>query len=288
MNAVLGATILYNPEESVINNILTYINYVGEVVVVDNSDKPNALLTDKLKGLEKVTYISNNGNVGIAKALNVAAEFGKQKNYKWMLTMDQDSLFEKDYFSKFVDDFNKLVADVPNLAILTPYHETQTITHIDTLSKQVYKVKTCMTSGNIVSLDVWEKIGGWAEKLFIDYVDHEYCLRARKNGGEIYETTNAVLKHFLGNSNTFKFLGTRRVTSHHNYLRRYYLTRNRLYFIVHYIFFDPGTCFFEIYALFAETFKMLVEEKNRSKKIQSVMLGVKDFIIGRYGKYPYN
>lgn len=286
VNKILGSVILYNPDPSTLDNIATYIQQVDELIIVDNSDNSDPEVIKALINLPKSTYVSNDGNVGIAKALNVAAAFGIEKNYSWLLTMDQDSLFESNNISILINDLDKLTTEVPNLGILTPYHLTQTIQPIEQSAKTVFKVRTCMTSGNIINLGVWQDTGGFAEKLFIDYVDHEYCLRIRKEGSVVYQTNNATLKHFLGNSQSFKFLG-KRTASHHNYLRRYYLTRNRLYMITRYFLYDPVTCSYECYNLLAEAFKMLLQENNKRQKLKSIFRGVRDFIIGRYGKYSY-
>jgi rhamnosyltransferase len=287
MNKVLATVILYNPDETVIDNIYTYLNYVEEVVIVDNSDHLNHLLVEKLKGIPKAIYIGDGVNKGIAKALNIAAEFGVVNGYNWLLTMDQDSMFEDGEMAHLINDLNIYDKQLPNMGILTPQHQTQTKQLLDpsVSANGVFEIKTCMTSGNLVNLNIWKQVGGFVEKLFIDYVDHEYCLRIRKYGSVIYQTNNAVLKHFLGDEKQFKLAGLNNTTSHHNYIRRYYITRNRLYTVSRYIQFDPAYCCSEIYNFFAEGFKLLIQEDNKVRKIQSILRAGKDFVIGKYGKY---
>jgi len=281
---MIASVILYNPDVSVIIKIGTYIDYVTEVIVVDNSDIPEIEIINKLKAIPKITYISNNGNLGIAKAMNIACEIGINKGYKWILTMDQDSFFEKDDIFNLIKDLDIVVQRFPNLGILTPSHVTQDGKLRDT--KKEYKIiKFCMASGNLVNLQAWFRVNGFLEKLFIDYVDHEFCLRLRRFNFVIVQTSNSALQHFLGNTETFKFLGVTRTTTHHNHIRRYYITRNRLFMIFKYIYFDPRTSLYETYNLFAETFKLMLKENDRLKKIKSVFRGTRHFLMNKYGKY---
>ena len=68
--------VLYNPDDTIFENILTYGNYVDKLIVIDNSLKKNNFLIDKLNEIfeSKLIYINNNDNLGIATALNQACD----------------------------------------------------------------------------------------------------------------------------------------------------------------------------------------------------------------------
>lgn len=279
-----GTIILYNPEKSVLDNLYSYIEYVEELIVVDNSEVQNVELAGVLKQHDKVHFIENKGNLGIAQALNSAANYAYERGYLWLLTMDQDSIFEDSSIQNLIKSLDKVNETNPDFAILTPVHNLQIGVMSQENTPLLEEIDTCMTSGNILNLNVWKEVGKFEEKLFIDYVDHEFCLRVRKCGFKVYQTSSSTLTHLLGNIAKFKFLGLTRTTSHHNYIRRYYITRNRLYFIKKYFFFDPSICIKEIYNFFAETFKLLLNERDKWRKLKSVLRGVGHFTINRYGK----
>jgi rhamnosyltransferase len=285
---VIGALILYNPDVSVIDNIQSFISDVAELLIVDNSDKSNPVLVEELKNLPKVRYIDNNGNLGIAKALNIAAAISYNAGFKWMLTMDQDSLFTSDGLSVLICNLHESYKMNPNVALITPQHDVVASKQkLRRQSSKPYPITSCMTSGNIINLDSWKFVGGFKDKLFIDYVDHEYCLRLKTKGKVIMQDDNVVLNHKLGDVQTFAFFGER-TASHHNYIRRYYITRNRLYILSSYYLFEPGIALKEVYSLLAETFKIIIKEEDKGKKILSTIRGIKDFFMGHYGKYRYN
>lgn len=57
MQKLAGVVILYNPSDDVYYNIMTYYPYLDKLYVLDNSEKINRRLIDKLEKLSKVLYI---------------------------------------------------------------------------------------------------------------------------------------------------------------------------------------------------------------------------------------
>jgi rhamnosyltransferase len=51
---------------------------------------------------------------------------------------------------------------------------------------------TTITSGSLVSLTVFQLLGGLRDDFFIDCVDHEYCLRARAHGFRVMITSRGA------------------------------------------------------------------------------------------------
>ena len=64
-----GVVVLYNPKDELFENIGKYLPLLNHLFVMDNSSKVNENFVSKLKELKNVTYVSLNGNQGIAKAL---------------------------------------------------------------------------------------------------------------------------------------------------------------------------------------------------------------------------
>jgi len=281
----LAATvILYNPEISVIDNINTYSDHVDSLIIIDNSDCLNSEFVSKLKKIgKKIIYQSFGDNLGIAKALNTAAKLAIEKGFSHLLTMDQDSSFDKKNIS--VLKKTALKNNSKNFSVISPVFTLNnesfdiSMPHADILTE----VKSVITSGSILNLEAFRASGGFCEKLFIDQVDHEFCLRASKSGYKTYFLSNCFMNHKLGESETVKFLFFKTRVTNHNYIRRYYMTRNNLYIAVNYWREIPET----IRKMTADNFKMMLFEKERLKKIRSIMLGVFDFLRGHYGKYNH-
>jgi len=61
------------------------------------------------------------------------------------------------------------------------------------------------------------------------------------------------------------------------------MTRNGLYLAAHYWSEIPET----IRKMTADNLKMMIFEKEKIKKLRSVVLGIFDFLLGHYGKYNH-
>ena len=117
-----GVVVLYNPDDSVVDNIETYLNNLRQLYVIDNSPSPNEGILDILRSNERIVLISNKNEGGIARALNIAADLALKAKAHWLLTMDQDSKFEKEG----LDTLIKYVSDLTNesVSIVSPFHQT--------------------------------------------------------------------------------------------------------------------------------------------------------------------
>jgi len=279
-----GTVIFYNPDISIIDNIITYIDEIDYLFVIDNTEKADKKIASKLKKFgEKIEYHSFGENLGIAKALNTAAKTAIDKGYSHLLTMDQDSSFDKKNIS--VLKKTALKNNSKNFSVISPVFTLNnesfdiSMPHADILTE----VKSVITSGCILNLQAFSSAGGFCEKLFIDQVDHEFCLRARKHGYKTYIIHDCFLNHKLGESENVKFLFFKTRVTNHSYIRRYYMTRNGLYLAAHYWSEIPET----IRKMTADNLKIIIFEKDRIKKLRSVVLGIFDFLRGHYGKYNH-
>lgn len=99
-----------------LKNIETYRKKLDLLVVVDNSDKPNNFVLDKLVKLNNIKIISMHGNQGIAFALNQILNWAKSQRYSWVLTMDQDSICSVN----MIDEYLKYIND-QKIALICPF-----------------------------------------------------------------------------------------------------------------------------------------------------------------------
>jgi GT2 family glycosyltransferase len=64
-----------------------------------------------------------------------------------------------------------------------------------------------MTSGNIVNLDAYEKVGGWKDWMFIDCVDTDFCMNLHKHGYKVLRLNKVIMEHHLGDRTFPKLFG---------------------------------------------------------------------------------
>lgn len=116
------------------------------------------------------------------------------------------------------------------------------------------------------------------EKFFIDEVDTEFSFRVIDGGYKIKVINDIFFKHKIGNTKRYKFGGK---VTHHNYIRRYYITRNKLYMIKIY-----GNRVKKKYLkeIFRDLRKIIFYEKDKLKKIYMYYRAYRDFKENITGK----
>ena len=96
--------------------------------------------------------------------------------YEYALLIDQDSkLFPEtvNKLRKCLESDEKFLSHVQRIDVNSATNEN--LLHNT-------KILTCVTSGSLLRLKHVKEVGYHEEKLFIDMVDHEYCLRASSMG----------------------------------------------------------------------------------------------------------
>ena len=277
MKKYAGVVVLYNPDDTLFDNINSYVDDIDLLYVIDNSEKENKVPKNK-----KIKYIFNGDNIGVAKALNDACKMAIKDKYDWILTMDQDTRFKPNVLKKMKDYIEKNDTSIDGIVV--PWHATK-LDIVKSEDKIDYPLEV-MTSGNLVNLDVYQKVGGYNEDYFIDGIDIEYGLRLKKSGYRIVRLNDIEIDHDLGDIEYHKFLGKTYLCTNHNYLRQYYIARNYRYIRRDYYDVDPEYC--EILThLKLRIFRIVMFEKDKYRKIRNLFRGVKDYKKGIIGKYRF-
>lgn len=285
MPKIAAVIILYNADSSILKNIDSYIDQVNKLFIVDNSEKVNYELVKKFNRYTNVEYISNGNNIGIAAALNVGAKKAIDEGFDYLLTMDQDSEASPLMVSELLNCFSA----ENKIAVVAPLIQHSTGRHFITKSdKTCEQVSTVWTSGNLIDLNIYKLTNGFMEELFIDYVDHEFCLRLNTMGYKIYICNKTFLKHNLGKIEEINLIFRSVYPTNHSAIRLYYRARNRFY--VKHLYKDQFTEFFEQdnKDFWRSFIKVILFEKNKMKKIKYFSLGYKDFRNNKFGKFETN
>ena len=273
-----GVVVLYNTSEENLKNIDNYIDSLDKLYVVDNSDDD----VIRVKNKKKIEYIKLCENSGIAHALNVGAEKAIEEKYKYLLTMDQDSKITCEIVNK-MKDYLKNNQDDDKIGIVSPYQDIDSKEVIaDCEAENMIEV---MTSGNIINLDAYKKIGGFKDWLFIDCVDTDYCMNLHRHGYKVLRLNKIIMKHELGNLVVHKLFGKEYPCYNHNPIRRYYIVRNNMYINQMYKDMYPEYCAWLIRVQKGQVKRIIVFEKNKIKKLSMMYKGYKDFKKGIKGKY---
>jgi len=288
---IYAAIVSYNPEADLLGNVMALRDQVAHVLVVDNCSQISGI--DVLASLEQmsgVTVLRRSENGGIAIALNEAVRHAQEFGADWLATFDQDSRVEPGMIQAMLQVYDSY-PEKEKVAILAPQYQDRSGTLLrnfavlpDQQSTEYTKVLTVITSGNLVKVSQFNTVGLFREDFFIDYVDHEFCLRCNKMDRIVLQVRAAVLTHNLGNRGEHVFCGREVGVTNHSALRRYYITRNRLYTYRQYITVFPGWVVQDGYAFIKEMVRLFIYEADRTSKLTAMLRGIVHGTLGRLGK----
>lgn len=295
LNSVAAVIITYNVENNFRNRINKLKGKVHKIIVVDNGSKPETI--NMLKELEKdITIIYLEKNRGIAYALNKGINYSIEKGYDWILTLDHDSIVTDDMIEnmlKCYGNFDKELRE--KVAMLVPthveekeYENSNIISNEEKFSKPYIEVLTEITSGALTKADIYKNIGLYDEKLFIDLVDHDYCLSLNRKGFKVIQVSSAVLIHNLGESVKKNVLGLKMTPTNHSPLRRYYMSRNRHYIWDKYKDDFPKWVLTDKRRFITENLKIILFEDKKIEKFKYIKKGIEDYKNNIFGEFKNN
>ncbi len=234
---IFAIIVTFNPEKEDLKqqHQALYPQVAGFVYVDNNSDDSSFLseISD-----DKTYVIRNQKNDGLASAQNKAIKKAKAEGADAVLLFDQDSIPSENMveileYSYVEASKSGKVATIGPAIFKANTSEKEKISkgvkiHGFTIKRfkigELSEVSYRIASGSLIPLRVIEDVGLIEEKLFIDGLDMEWCLRARSKGYKIFETNRAILNHCLGNGSV------NRIKSH-SPQREYYINRNSVWMI---------------------------------------------------------
>lgn len=270
-------------------NLAALAGQVDSLLVVDNGSSEESL-QPVIEAAQRLsaTIVRLGANLGVAAALNVGIRFARERGYRWLATFDQDSCPTP----AMIETMAATLARYPQpdrVAVVSPRHVDRRIGFTvrergaEARGTGWRVIPSVMTSGNLVRLDAAIAVGGFDERLFIDYVDHDFCLRLRRRGFRVLQATAAQLLHSLGSMEGRLLLVKRVTVTHHDAVRRYYISRNRLVLWRRYWRQEPLWVLRDVRRFFSEAFYILLFERQTSEKLRMMARGVRDALNGRLG-----
>lgn len=242
---VIAVVVTYHPEPEATGRLLAALAHqVAGTVVVDNGSPPASLerLADHVHA-QGAELIGLGENRGIAAAQNIGIARARERGASMVLLSDQDSLPAPDMVARLLDGFVRAAADptlLPPAAVgpvtVDARNEGAALlfaarrwgprrADLPDGDDALVDVVFLLASGCLVDLAALDVVGPMNVAWFIDHIDLEWGLRARRAGYGLYGVTGAHLAHALGDR-TQRIPGRARDVHVHSPVRNYYMARN--------------------------------------------------------------
>lgn len=235
MSSVIAVVPTFRPDSTVVARLTALSAQVEAVIVVDDGSPDDAapvLGQLRSSGLEVVL---GGQNRGIAAALNAGIRIALDRGATHVLTIDQDSTLPPDYVARCMSAF-AISPPSSRVGIVCAESIGDAPTIAGGRTPEGFGIlRVAIQSGFVISARCLRDCGLFDERLFIDYVDTEYCLRIAARGYRVVAAPGTRIEHALGEKMPLRRFGVpvRRdgveVTyEYHSPVRRYFITRNSI------------------------------------------------------------
>jgi rhamnosyltransferase len=243
-SVVWAVVVTHNPRKSTFLRVLdAALPQIGGMVVVDNGSTTDTFeWLSSLRTAKCLHVIGFRKNRGIAAAQNAGIAYVRDhQRADYVILFDHDSIPASDMVTRLLEVAEAKRAQGIGVAAVGPRYlddrqdnpppfirlqGIQVRRQPCTGGNSVVEVSYLIASGCLIPLDVLRLVGTMKEELFIDYVDIEWGLRARRKGFRSFGSCGARMAHELGDP-PIRFLG--RKLPLHSPLRHYYHFRNAVW-----------------------------------------------------------
>ena len=217
-----AVTVTYEPDSAWPERLRAILTACPRCIVVDNSLTPAArvFVEDTVRSSPGAELIANPDNPGIGRALNQAFAALHSAGHPWALAFDQDSVPPPDLAAHLLATARSAPAPVAVVGanwrdaarparparhpVATPAFALS-FRRVPAVA-DLPDVLCVINSGSLFSLNAWQRLKGFDESLFLDLVDTDFCLRARRAGWRVAVSANADLTHHRGTKKPIRFL----------------------------------------------------------------------------------
>ena len=266
--------ICYEPTNEDISKIKKNISSFKSGIIIWNSKKVFNFSSNNCIEIE----LEN--NVGQARALNIGFKIAISMGLEILLTLDQDSkLLEKSsQILKIINYFSHFYKN-PYAFTFKPSKEEE-ISKINPKKLTPFLNLTSIISGTVYLTSSWNKLNGFKDELFIEGIDTEFSIKAKRKNFNLYKFKYPIIFHDAGLAVKKKIFNFNYFIRKHSDERIYLQYRNNLpIFIDNFIFFPKWSLKSIFNLLIKKIIVIILGSENIPKTLFFVIKGILDGIL---------
>ena len=237
-NNVFAVIVVYRPEFKYFQSCLEAQKKNFSKIIIVNND-PVLKLTNL--NSKQVKVLNNKKNLGLATGFNIGIIEAIKNKAQMVALFDQDSKLSANFCLNMIKEINIYEKKFEKTALFSGRYYNKinqslsNIINFNSLflhrknpprSNQIFYPDYVISSGSFIPTKVFEDIGLMDDKLFITFIDIEWCLRAKSKGYKIALFNNIHFDHRLGHFPSSFF---HKIYPTHDKLYMYYFFRNAFY-----------------------------------------------------------
>lgn len=261
---------------------------VAPVIVVDNAERAHAALPSLAQRVG-FTLLHNGNRGGLAGAYNRALAHLDQQPHEALadvVFLDDDS--DPMALAGFLADpqVRQALDDPATAAVAPAYRERATglrgkyivlerfgLHYLPRQFDGMRKVAFVINSMSVWPRTALARIGRFDERLAIDHVDTDYCLRARRLGLHLFVHGGHEFAHSIGQRRRYRLFGRELQAGGHDPARRWLIARNTTWLARRWLWHEPAFAFLCITRLAYEAVGIVMAEDHKSAKLGALLRG---------------
>jgi rhamnosyltransferase len=274
---VAAIVVSFEPDEGFRARLEAIVRQVGIAIVIDNSvsERAQARVARICADLQ-CRCVINGTNLGVAEALNQGVEIASAAGVQYVVTMDQDSTPDANMVRELYRVMEAGARSGLSVGIVAPttLDKHQTPQSLPANVRPWSEIGLAITSGAMISMEVFRSLGLFRSEFFIDGIDQEFCLRVRQQGRCVVRAHAAVLQHRLGSPTIHRMLGMRFIPTNHSPGRRFFIGRNTVWIARLFVFAETSIVVSLMWKLFKNALLVAVFEDDKMQKLRATARGV--------------
>ena len=288
---ILAVIVTFFPDRGFPGRLDAILRQFDRVLVVDNASDGESLsmLEDLCRTKDRLAMIRNDRNTGVAHALNQGCQYALEQQYRWAVDVRpghrRGPAATWNPCSTQASALKEARVGVIGCNYYEPNLGRVAVPNPSGLTREERAV--VITSGSLLSLQAYQRVGGFRDDFFIDAVDEEYCLRCSAGGFTNFFVFAPLMVHSIGSMKDHFLFGCRAlkfVLHHHPSWRMYYFVRNNLILYGTYLFHRPSWVVPAAWKRCIQVALILLFEEDRLKKLRYALWGGWDSVTGNRGR----
>jgi rhamnosyltransferase len=292
---ITAVLVSFNPDLTFFIDVIKRIlKQVDHLILIDNGSTSQREIKDLVRTFgDTIEALYLEENIGLASAQNIAIKQVLNET-QYVVLFDQDSLIEENLITNLTAAHDNISSSGKKVGAVGP-------TFFDPVTGSFYpatlycgpfikrmsfedkpvKATFIIASGCLISTQTLRIVGLMKDDFFIDYIDVEWSLRAKRFGFDVYMIPSAKMQHSIGDAR-ISVIG--RTMSVHSPLRRYYLIRNSL-LIIRLSHIPLGYKLRELIFNFLRAIIAVSSNKEKLLTLRYIFRGFYDGIRGKVGRF---
>jgi glycosyl transferase family 2 len=189
--------VVYNhfPDEPSLDAALQTADWL---LFIDNSSNP--AVTDRLRAYvgarsSRAELIVAGGNVGLSRGYNLGVKRALDLGVIWILLVDHDAIFDADLLPDLRTAWKRLESAGESVGVVVPIvsDDRRVLGSSLGFRSATTPLKTSITSGMLTTVPLFEAVGGFDERIFVDGSDLDLTLRLRALGRGVFQLNRVLV-----------------------------------------------------------------------------------------------